>query len=100
MIPVDLYKTLKSLEKEMGRLQRAAVNSEDAAKLATLTQRESEVLEWVGKGLQVKEIARALSISPRTVEVHKSNLMVKLGARNVAELVRFALAVENINKNK
>ena len=97
----DLRKAIeKSLEKELGRLQRAAVNSEDAAKLATLTQRESEVLEWVGKGLQVKEIARALSISPRTVEVHKSNLMVKLGARNVAELVRFALAVENINKNK
>ena len=97
----DLRKAIeKSLEKELGRLQRAAVNSEDAAKLATLTNREAEVLEWVGKGLQVKEIARALSISPRTVEVHKSNLMVKLGARNVAELVRFALAVENSNKNK
>ena len=47
--------------------------------------------QWVD-GRSAKEIARALGISTRTVEVHKTRLMAKLGARNVAELVRFALS--------
>lgn len=81
----------KGVQKELGRLQRIAAGNADAAKLATITPRERNVLELVGKGLHAKEIARALEISPRTVEVHKANLMNKLGARNVAELVRFAL---------
>ena len=84
----------KGLEKELGRLQRAAANNDEALKLAKLTRREREVLDLVGKGLHAKEIARALAISPRTVEVHKASTMAKLGARNVAELVRFALAAD------
>jgi FixJ family two-component response regulator len=63
----------------------------DAEKLATLTEREREVLEHAAQGLHAKEIAAALRISPRTVEVHKTRIMEKLGVRNVAELVRFAL---------
>jgi FixJ family two-component response regulator len=73
--------------REGDRLARAG----DAAKLATLTEREREVLEHAARGLHAKEIAAALGISPRTVEVHKTRIMEKLGARNVAELVRFAL---------
>ncbi|MGH8668252.1 MAG: response regulator transcription factor [Burkholderiales bacterium] len=69
------------------RLQRAA----EAAKLAVLTPREREVLEHAAQGLHAKEIAAKLGISPRTVEVHKTRIMEKLGVRNVAELVRFAL---------
>lgn len=59
------------------------------------TNREREVLKLVGKGLHAKEIAASLNISARTVEVHKARLMSKLEARNVSELVRFALAAEN-----
>ena len=81
----------KGLAKELGRLQRAAADNDEASRLAKLTRREREVLVLVGKGLHAKEIARALSISPRTVEVHKAGIMTKLSARNVAELVRFAL---------
>ncbi len=81
----------KGLERELGRIERAAAENDAAAKLAKLTPREREVLVLVGKGLHAKEIARALAISPRTVEVHKASMMAKLGARNVAELVRFAL---------
>jgi FixJ family two-component response regulator len=84
----------KSLQKELGRLQRAAAENDDASKLAKLTRREREVLALVGEGLHSKEIARALAISPRTVEVHKASMMAKLGARNVAELVRFALTAD------
>ncbi len=84
----------KGLERELGRVQRAAANSEEALNLAKLTRREREVLDLAGKGLHAKEIASSLGISPRTVEVHKASLMDKLGARNVAELVRFALAAD------
>jgi FixJ family two-component response regulator len=84
----------KGMQRELGRVQRAAVDHEEAQKLAKLTHREREVLTLAGKGLHAKEIARALGISPRTVEVHKASVMSKLGARNVAELVRFALVVE------
>jgi FixJ family two-component response regulator len=80
----------KGLEKELGRIQRGG----EALKLANLTRREREILDLVGKGLHAKEIARTLAISPRTVEVHKASLMIKLGARNVAELVRFALTAD------
>jgi len=69
------------------RQERAA-----AAKLARLTLREREVLEHAAQGLHAKEIAAALGISVRTVEVHKSRIMEKLEVRNIGELVRFALA--------
>ncbi len=76
-----------AFSREGSRIERDG----DAAKLAALTVREREVLEHAAKGLHAKEIAAALGISPRTVEVHKSRLMEKLGARNLAELVRLAL---------
>jgi FixJ family two-component response regulator len=77
-----------ALSQEDQRLRRAA----ETDRLALLTAREREVLEQAVKGLHAKEIARVLGISARTVEVHKTRLMAKLGVRNVAELVRFAIA--------
>jgi FixJ family two-component response regulator len=76
-----------AFSREGARLARAG----DAARLDQLTAREREVLEHAAKGLHAKEIAAVLGISPRTVEVHKTRIMEKLGARNMAELVRFAL---------
>lgn len=76
-------------QQRIDRLQSLHVHSE---KLARLTSREREVLEHAARGLHAKEIASALDISVRTVEVHKARVMEKLGVRNVAELVRFALA--------
>jgi RNA polymerase sigma factor (sigma-70 family) len=63
-------------------------------KLALLTPREREVLDHAAKGLHAKEIGKALGISARTVEVHKTRIMEKLQVRNIGELVRFALAAE------
>lgn len=77
---------------EERRIAAADARRAEAEKLALLTVREREVLEHVAKGLHAKEIAVLLKISPRTVEVHKSRIMAKLGVRNVAELVRFAVA--------
>ncbi len=56
-----------------------------------LTERERDILRLVVDGHSNKEIARALSISPKTVSVHRTNIMSKLGVQNSADLVRFAL---------
>jgi two-component system, LuxR family, response regulator FixJ len=68
--------------------------AEARARLGTLSTREREVLDGLARGLPNKAIANDLGISPRTVEVHRSNLMAKLGARNFAEALRFAFAAE------
>lgn len=57
----------------------------------TLTNREREVLQLVAEGHSSSEIGRRLFISPRTVEIHRQNMMRKLGLRNQAELIRYAL---------
>ena len=75
---------------EGARLERRG----DAEKLASLTEREREVLMHAAKGLHAKEIAALLGVSVRTVEVHKTRIMEKLRLRNIGELVRFALTVE------
>lgn len=82
---------LTAFSLEGRRIQRADDSRGDAERLAKLTVREREVMEQAATGLHAKEIAAALKISPRTVEVHKTRLMAKLGVRNVAELVRFTL---------
>ena len=66
-----------------------------AQKMASLSAREREVLDLAATGLHAKQIAAALGISARTVEIHKQRIMEKLGVRNVAELVRFALGAES-----
>jgi FixJ family two-component response regulator len=89
----QLFKALDSaFAMEDRRMRSAQARQADADKLARLTAREREVLDHVARGLHAKEVATALNISPRTVEVHKTRIMAKLGARNVAEVVRFAMA--------
>ena len=73
---------------ESARLEATELRRRDTAKLARLTPREREVLEHAVNGAHAKEIAAALGISPRTVEVHKTRIMEKLEVRNIAELVR------------
>ena len=57
----------------------------------TLTNREREVLQMASEGMSAAEIAKKLSISPRTAELHRSRMMNKLGLHNQTELVRYAL---------
>ena len=63
------------------------------ARLSLLSEREREVLTGVVAGLPNKTIGYDLNISGRTVEVHRGNLMAKMEAKNLPELVRMALAV-------
>ena len=67
--------------------------SENDEILETLTSREKEILRMVAQGTANKEVADALEISTRTVEVHRHNLMKKLGVRNAAELASLAARI-------
>lgn len=57
-----------------------------------LTPRETEVLTQVVAGASNKEAGRQLGISPRTIEVHRARIMEKLGAKNVADLIRIVMS--------
>lgn len=70
----------------------SAARTEAQARLAELSPRERDVLQGLVAGKINKVIAHELSISPRTVEVYRANLMAKTGARSVSELMRIALA--------
>ena len=65
-----------------------------------LTEREQEVLALAVEGKSNKEIARLLFISPKTVSVHRTNIMSKLGVHNSAELVRYAMQHHLVDLNK
>lgn len=62
------------------------------AGLSMMSLREVQVLEKIGRGQTTKEIAYALNLSPRTVDVHRANIKKKLGLRSGAELVAFAVS--------
>jgi len=77
---------------EIGRLNGAlAVLSRPFPGDDLLTPRERVALAHIVRGASSKEAARALSISPRTMDFHRANVMRKLGAKNTADLVRKVL---------
>lgn len=84
----------RAMERERDRVADHSAREARRGRLGELTVREHEVLAHVADGLHAREIGEALGISARTVEVHKSRIMSKLGARNVAELVRIAIEGE------
>jgi DNA-binding CsgD family transcriptional regulator len=57
----------------------------------SLTPREIEVVKLIWQELSAKEIATKLRISPRTVEAHRWNICVKIGAKNSVSIVKYAL---------
>ncbi|HEY8743312.1 MAG TPA: response regulator transcription factor [Chloroflexota bacterium] len=86
---VYLYPTLA--KQLVGDYLRQARQGETADQLATLTEREREVLQLLVEGQTGREIADVLVLSPATVERHRANLMAKLGLHSRAELIKYAL---------
>ena len=97
--PFEKAVMLSAIEHGVERLRKSAANQdradEAAVKLQALTPREREVLEGLAKGLPNKTIAYDLGISPRTVEIHRANVMSKLGVRSLSEALRLAFAAQD-----
>jgi len=68
-----------------------AIAQEIAARIASLSPRERQVMEGLVAGLSNKMIARDYNISPRTIEMYRANVMTKMQAGSLSELVRLAL---------
>lgn len=88
---------LAAVERAAAEVERRGA-ADDADELRerfeTLTERERQVMKSIVDGLPNKTIAYDLTISPRTVEVHRANVMGKMRAANLAELVRMALRAQ------
>jgi two-component system response regulator FixJ len=98
--PFEKAVLLSGIEHAMERLKRSAASQDRAGeaivRLQALTRREREVLEGLAKGLPNKTIAYDLGISPRTVEIHRANVMSKLGVRSLSEALRIAFAAQDL----
>jgi two-component system response regulator FixJ len=82
--------------KDRHRAERAEIDS----RLATLSNRERDVLQGLVRGLANKQIAFDLGISPRTVEIYRANLMTKMQASSLSDLVRMALIAEILDAGR
>jgi two-component system, LuxR family, response regulator FixJ len=93
--PFDDEVLLTSVRSALNRLdrdhKRQAERREVEARLATLSSRERDVLEGLVAGQANKQIAYELGISPRTIEIYRANLMTKMQAASLSDLVRMAL---------
>ena len=94
-----LLDTIKrALDREADVAQKKAGVTEVQEKLALLSNRERQVLEGLVAGNANKTIAFDLGISPRTVEIYRANLMTKMGANSLSDLVRMAMTAGILEK--
>ena len=74
-----------------------AIAQDIAARVASLSPRERQVMQGLVAGLSNKLIARDYDISPRTIEVYRANVMTKMQANSLSELVRLAMRAGLLN---
>jgi two-component system, LuxR family, response regulator FixJ len=80
-----------ALKKAESGVKSEAITVEIASRIATLSPRERQVMDGLIAGLSNKLIAREYDISPRTIEVYRANVMTKMQAASLSELVRLAM---------
>ena len=90
---VLLQSVRSALRQQAGEAKRQSERAEIENRLAALSPRERDVLGGLVAGRANKQIAFDLGISPRTVEIYRANLMDKMQAGSLSELVRMALIV-------
>lgn len=91
--PQEVLIALRKIEQGKGYFSQQfmrLINSQDSSEIS-LSNREAEVLEHISNGLSTNDIAQQLNISNNTVEFHRHNLMKKLSANNMAQLVKKAI---------
>lgn len=96
--PFDEARLLASIQNAIEKHQQPEIDAAELEKLRsrfnTLSTRQRQVMEFAVAGLSNKEIGSQLKISPKTVENHRAWVMERIGARNIAELVRIAMKVQ------
>jgi two-component system response regulator FixJ len=96
--PFDDQKLTQSIRRAIEHNKRLRTEQDEIASVlaraAVLSDRQREVMHLAAKGLSNKEIALCLKISPRTVENYRAWVMEKMGAGNLAELVRMVVRIE------
>ena len=93
MLGLLLAAVRSALDRHQRKTQREAQGIDILVRLKSLSEREKQVLDRLVEGKANKVIAHELGISPRTVEIYRANVMTKMRAASLPELVRFALLV-------
>lgn len=101
--PFDEARLLASIKNAIEKNQQPEIDAAELEKLRsrfdTLSARQRQVMELAVAGLSNKEIGSQLKISPKTVENHRAWVMERIGARNIADLVRIAMKVQAMPRN-
>jgi two-component system response regulator FixJ len=92
--PFEQNALLDSIHRALTKPEVDVASRQILERMHTLTERERQVLDLLILGKANKVIAYELSISPRTVEIHRARVMDKMAARSLAELVRMVLSVK------
>jgi two-component system response regulator FixJ len=96
--PFDEVRLLASIRNAIEARQQPEIDAAELESLRsrfnTLSARQRQVMELAVAGLSNKEIGSQLKISPKTVENHRAWVMERIGARNIAELVRIAIKIQ------
>lgn len=99
--PFDIGKLLDRIHEALARDSEQWHNRYRRKQLkesfSRMTPREKEVLKWVAAGYSSKEIAKAMGISNRTIEVHRAHIMEKMKAESLADLISVAMELDKDN---
>jgi two-component system response regulator FixJ len=90
--PAEIYEAIAGAEENAERLGSVRLRQARArSQIEKLTPREQQVLSAITEGLSNREIGERLAISPRTVEIHRSNMLIKVGASHTSAAIRIAI---------
>jgi two-component system response regulator FixJ len=92
-----ILKAVRAAENAKSKGRQSDDEAVVAARLAALSERERQVLDGLIAGNANKTIAYDLGISPRTVEVYRANVMSKMRAKSLSELIRMALTLRRLD---